>query len=221
MIARKLEKAREAFLKRDVKAARAAHHEHGEEPHVDIGHYIKSVVYGGLDGIITTFAVVAGATGASLGSGVILILGFANLVADGLSMAAADFMSTKSEQEFRQREREREEWEVDVCPEEERKELVAIYMKKGMSKKDAAKLVGMLCKNKNVWIDTMMAEELGMVGDERDAGWHALATFLSFILFGLVPLLTFVVAFYVPMVLEYSFVAASVLNPSRISMTDL
>lgn len=64
------------------------------------GSYLKSMVYGGLDGIITTFAVVAGVVGASLESAVILILGFANLVADGISMAVGDYMSSKSEQEY-------------------------------------------------------------------------------------------------------------------------
>lgn len=59
--------------------------------------YIKSIVYGGLDGIVTTFAIVAGVAGAALSSSVILILGFANLVADGISMAAGDYLSTKSE----------------------------------------------------------------------------------------------------------------------------
>jgi len=64
------------------------------------GAFLKSTIYGGLDGIITTFAVVAGVIGASLDSSIILILGFANLVADGISMAVGDYMSTKSEQEY-------------------------------------------------------------------------------------------------------------------------
>ena len=61
------------------------------------GEGLKSMVYGGLDGAITTFAVVAGATGGELDMRVIIILGFANLLADGISMAVGDYLSSKSE----------------------------------------------------------------------------------------------------------------------------
>ena len=127
MITRNLEKAREAWLRRDPAASRAAHSAAAPaaagERHAKSGKYIKSVVYGGLDGIVTTFAVVAGVNGASLSAGVVLILGFANLVADGLSMAIGDYLSTKSEQEYQKAERAREAWEVEHYPEGEKKEL--------------------------------------------------------------------------------------------------
>lgn len=59
--------------------------------------YLKEFVYGGIDGCVTTFAVVAGATGANLSSGIILILGFANLIADGFSMSVGNYLSVKSD----------------------------------------------------------------------------------------------------------------------------
>jgi vacuolar iron transporter family protein len=62
--------------------------------------YLREFVYGGIDGAVTTFAVVAGATGARLDINVILILGFANLIADGLSMGVGSYLSTKSEIEL-------------------------------------------------------------------------------------------------------------------------
>ena len=62
--------------------------------------YLPEFVYGGIDGSVTTFAVVAGAVGASLSSAIILILGFANLFADGFSMAVSNYLSTKSELEI-------------------------------------------------------------------------------------------------------------------------
>ena len=62
--------------------------------------YLPEFVYGAIDGIVTTFAIVAGAFGASLSSTVILILGFANLFADGFSMAMSNYLSTKSEKEL-------------------------------------------------------------------------------------------------------------------------
>lgn len=62
--------------------------------------YLPEFVYGGIDGAVTTFAVVSGALGASLAPGIILILGFANLIADGFSMAVSNYFSTKSRQEL-------------------------------------------------------------------------------------------------------------------------
>jgi VIT1/CCC1 family predicted Fe2+/Mn2+ transporter len=63
------------------------------------GHYIRDIVYAANDGIVTTFAVVAGAQGAGLGRAVVLALGFANLAADGLSMAVGNYLGIKSERE--------------------------------------------------------------------------------------------------------------------------
>ena len=62
--------------------------------------YLPEFVYGGIDGVITTFAVVAGAIGANLSSSIILILGFANLFADGFSMATSNYLSTRSQVEL-------------------------------------------------------------------------------------------------------------------------
>lgn len=112
-ITRRLDQAREALAKKDMAASGVAHspqtiavamEEHGGESHQHIG----DMVYGGLDGIVTTFAVVSGVAGAGLGAGNILILGVANLLADGLSMAAGAYLSLKSEQEYYHRERKRE-----------------------------------------------------------------------------------------------------------------
>lgn len=62
--------------------------------------YLREFVYGGIDGAVTTFAIVAGATGASLSTTVVLVLGFANLAADGFSMGVGSYLSTKSEREL-------------------------------------------------------------------------------------------------------------------------
>jgi vacuolar iron transporter family protein len=69
--------------------------------------YLKAAVYGANDGIITTFAVVAGIAGAKLAVHIVLILGIANMVADGISMAAGDYLGERSEQRLLKRRRER------------------------------------------------------------------------------------------------------------------
>lgn len=65
--------------------------------------YLSEFVYGGIDGAVTTFAVVAGATGARFDTKVLLVLGFANLIADGFSMGVGSYLSTKSEQQLTQK----------------------------------------------------------------------------------------------------------------------
>lgn len=62
--------------------------------------YLPEIVYGGIDGAVTTFAVVSGSIGASLGSAVVLILGFANLIGDGFSMSVSNYLSSKSQKEL-------------------------------------------------------------------------------------------------------------------------
>jgi VIT1/CCC1 family predicted Fe2+/Mn2+ transporter len=211
MITRNLEKAREAWLRRDPAASRVAHAAMpapttaAGERHASAGRYIKSVVYGGLDGIVTTFAVVAGVNGASLSTGIVLILGFANLVADGLSMAIGDFLSTKSEQEYRRAERAREAWEVEHYPEGEKKELQELYEAKGITAPDARQMVETVSRHPKAWVDIMMVEELGIVADEESPMKNALITFVSFGVFGFIPLLATILARSVPFLAANTF----------------
>ena len=220
MLTRSLDKAKEAYLKRDIEASRRAHNEGpvGEgEPHKsEQGRYIKSLVYGGLDGIITTFAVVAGVAGASLSSGIVLILGFANVIADGLSMAIGDFLSTRAENEYNAAERVREEWEVDNLPEGERREMLELYEEKGIPAEEAKTIVDILQKHKKAWVDIMMVEELGIVEETESPLRHAVATFFSFLAFGCVPLLVYIVSRFVPSVRPAAFAAAIALTAATL-----
>src|SRR5512138_637445 len=138
---KRLEKARNAYAEGDLEASAQAHAKnnfdkrdiaYAEEKHGGASsQYIGDMVYGGLDGIVTTFAVVSGVAGADLGANIVLILGLANLFADGFSMATGAFLSSKSEQEYYDRERRREAWEVEHFPEAEKAELREIYIERG------------------------------------------------------------------------------------------
>jgi VIT1/CCC1 family predicted Fe2+/Mn2+ transporter len=213
MPSRDIQQAKKAFKAGDAEASRLAHDGVAKEGHKsEHGRYIKSMVYGGLDGIITTFAVVAGVTGASLSSGIVLILGFANLIADGLSMAIGDYLSTKAEAEYNRAERRREAWEVEHYPEGEKKELVELYVEKGLSEEDATAIVEILARNKETWIDIMMLEELGIVESDESPVKNGIATFFSFGIFGLVPLLAYVLSYLVPAWAPATFPLACVLT---------
>ena len=210
---RDLKGARKAYRSRDAEASIRAHSTRAEERHqTEHGQYLKSAVYGGLDGIITTFAVVAGVAGAELSAGIVLILGFANLIADGLSMAVGDYLSTKSELEYEKAERERERWEIENYPEGEKKEMVELYVAKGMPEQDAQTIVDIFARNQETWVEIMMVEELGIVRTDESPVRNAVVTFFSFAIFGFVPLLVFVVAGMLPYVPFNTFAVAGILT---------
>mmetsp|Transcript_11621 Transcript_11621/g.27624 ORF Transcript_11621/g.27624 Transcript_11621/m.27624 type:complete len:282 (-) Transcript_11621:94-939(-) len=192
---RDLEAARKAHAAGNVEASKAAHaaRVHNEQ-HSKAGEHIKSIVFGGLDGIITTFAVVAGAVGGGLSTDVILILGFSSVFADALSMGVGDALSSKAENEFTMLERSREEWELDNNPEGEIQEMVDLYKQKGMEEEDARVVIERMAKYKDFFIDIMMVEELELQVPDPDDNpmWDGMVTFGSFVLFGTVPLLGYV-----------------------------
>lgn len=212
---RDLEAAKKAYQTGDAEASKHAHLATAQEEHKTTqGKYIKSIIYGGLDGIITTFAVVAGVIGAALTPIIVLILGFANLIADGISMGIGDYLSSKSEREYVRDERRREAWEVKHFPEGEKREMIEIYQGKGIPEPDAKIIVETLARYEPAWIDVMMLEELGLIEDQDDPWRNGAVTFLSFELFGVIPLAAFILSQMAPIsVLRSSaFVVAAVLT---------
>ena len=153
--------------------------------------YIGEFVYGGIDGAITTFAVVAGAEGASLGISVVVILGLANLIADGFSMSVGNFFSTKAEKDNFDKHRQIEYWEIENLREKEIQEIRDIYKEKGFKGELLEQVVEVITSNKDVWVDTMMKEELEMVRGEKTPYKTAGVTFASFLAVGSVPLLSY------------------------------
>lgn len=157
---------------------------------------LEDFVYGATDGAVTTFAVVAGVIGASLSPSVVLILGFANLFADGLSMAVGNYLAAKTRLEYIEKARRREEWEIDNLVEQEKQEIREIYTKKGFKEELLEEIVRIITSRRKVWVDTMMKEELGLIEDSsRRPLETALTTFVAFNLVGLIPLLPFVAMF--------------------------
>ena len=127
--------------------------------------YLPEFVYGGIDGAITTFAVVAGAVGATLSPAIILILGFANLFADGFSMAISNYLSIKSQAELHVRHPE---------------------YKKYIGAKHPIKT--------------------------------GLATFISFLIIGIIPLISFVLSIFIPSLASNNFLYSFILTGLALSI---
>jgi len=161
--------------------------------------YLGEFVYGGIDGCVTTFAVVAGSVGAGLDSAIIIILGFANLLADGFAMSVGAYLSTKSEQDNYNKHKQVEYWEVENLPELEKEEIREIYAAKGFKGELLDQVVEVLTRDKEVWVNTMMKEELEMIKEERSPFWIGATTYMSFILIGVIPLFIYVVDYISPL----------------------
>jgi Uncharacterized membrane protein len=154
--------------------------------------YLRDWIYGGIDGAVTTFAVTAGVAGASLSPTIVLILGLANLIADGFSMAAANYSGTKTEYDDMLRLAEVEKKHIALVPEGEREEIRQILANKGLTGSALEEAVAAITSNEKVWIDTMLTEEYGLSPSVPNPLVAALYTFWAFVTCGIVPLIPFV-----------------------------
>jgi VIT1/CCC1 family predicted Fe2+/Mn2+ transporter len=154
--------------------------------------YLRDWIYGGIDGSVTTFAVVTGVVGAHLSPAVILILGFANLLADGFSMAASNFLATRAEHDDMRHIEAIEHRHIDVDPEGEREEVRQIFAGKGFEGEDLQRVVELITADRLRWVRTMLTEEYGLPRETRSPLLAGASTFSAFMICGLVPLLPFV-----------------------------
>ena len=171
--------------------------------------YIGEFVYGGIDGSVTTFAVVAGATGGGLDSSVVIILGFANLIADGFAMSVGSYLSTKSEKQKYQKHKAIEYWEIEHLREREVDEVRDIYKRYGFTGQLLEDIVAHITADKDRWVEVMMKEELEMQEETKTPFGMGAATFVAFVSTGLIPLLIYL----------YDYLLASTNNLFTISST--
>ena len=153
---------------------------------------LRDVVLGSIDGSVTTFAIVAGVQGAGLSSFVIIALGLANVLADGFSMAAGNYSGSKAEQDNLERIRAIEIRHIALDPEGERREVRAILARKGLSGEVLEDATKAITADQETWIALMLEGEYGLGGVDPHPLKAALATFFSFLVAGMVPLMPFV-----------------------------
>ncbi len=152
---------------------------------------VSDAVLGGIDGCVTTFAIVSGAVGAGLPSAVAVILGFANLIADGFSMGISNYESHRSRREYLDSVRRAEAREIDVVPEGEREEIRQIFRAKGFDGDVLETIVATITQDRELWIETMLAEEHGLQKHSASPLLSGAVTFAAFVGVGAMPLLPF------------------------------
>ena len=156
------------------------------------GHgHLRDFVYGGIDGTVTTFAIVAGVEGADFSRLVVIALGIANVLADGFSMAAGNYSATKTETDNVRRLREVERRHIREVPEGEREEVRQILRRKGFDGEVLEQAVAAITADEKTWIDLMLVDEYGAQPEDPRPLPAAAVTFVAFVLCGLVPLLPF------------------------------
>jgi VIT1/CCC1 family predicted Fe2+/Mn2+ transporter len=160
--------------------------------------YLRDFVYGAIDGIVTTFAVVAGVAGADLDATVVIILGCANLLADGFSMAVSNYLGSRAESQRRRLARQEEDLHIRLVPDGEREEIRQIFASKGFEGQNLESVVAVITADPDLWARTMMTEELGYGPVEPNPIRAAASTFAAFVVVGFLPLAAFVYELAVP-----------------------
>jgi VIT1/CCC1 family predicted Fe2+/Mn2+ transporter len=158
--------------------------------------YLGDAVLGAIDGCVTTFAVVSGVVGADLPHGVAIVLGLANLLADGFSMAVSNYQRAKSDKEQTEQARRMEERHIDEIPEGEREEIRQIFSRKGFEGPILDEIVRVITQDRKRWVDTMLTEELGLRLEGPAPLKAGIVTFAGFFLVGMIPLLPFLLAMH-------------------------
>lgn len=153
--------------------------------------YLSHAILGGIDGCVTTFAIVSGSIGAGFGGLVAVVLGFANLLADGFSMAVSNYEAIRAEEELNQTVRETEAHHIEHVPDGEREEIRQIFRNKGFEGELLERVVETITADPRIWIETMLSEEHGIAKSAASPLKSAATTMAAFIAVGAVPLAPF------------------------------
>ena len=167
--------------------------------------YVRDFIYGSIDGTVTTFAIVSGVVGAGLANHTIIILGLANVFADGFSMAASNYLATRSEVDERELIHLYEKTQIKENPLGEKEEIRQIFYAKGFRGDDLEKIVNVVSQNEHEWLKIMLQEEYGIGLNVRNPWKSGISTFIAFVICGLLPLFPFIFN------LDHSFLISSII----------
>ena len=175
------------------KNAKAGDDVHPERHSVGHGRMFRNVILGGQDGVVNVLGIVLGVATATGSNYIVLLAGMAATFAESVSMAAVAYTSTKAEIEHYEAEARRELKEIDEIPHIERREIEEIYRAKGFSGTLLTQVVDRICSNREVWLGTMMRDELGLENPAKGmtALGQAVLVGVSAIVGSLVPIAPF------------------------------
>ena len=162
------------------------------EPHIRESNYIRDLVFGFGDGVNTSLGIVAGVGGAIIAADVVILAALIGMFTGTKAMAVQNYLAVKSQREILESEIRREEYEMQTIPDNEREEIEDIYRGKGFEGEELTSIVSKITSNKDVWLKTMLTEELGLnleiVGNPLKG---ALVMLGSFLLGGILPIIPY------------------------------
>ncbi len=165
------------------------------EPHIKESSYIRDVVFGFGDGVNTSLGIVAGVGGAQVASGIVILAALVGMFTGAKAMAVQNYLAVKSQREILESEIKRELYEIEHLPDKERQEIEDIYKAKGFEGDDLKKVVDKIISNKDVWLKTMLTEELGLnLAIAGSPLKSAFAMFGAFLLGGILPIIPYFLA---------------------------
>ena len=169
---------------------------------------LRAVIFGVSDGLVSNLSLVMGVAGASDQGRFILLAGIAGLLAGAFSMAAGEYISMQSQRELFERQIELERAELEAMPEEEERELAGVYVAKGFAPDEAARIAHRIFQDRELALDTLVREELGLDPDELGSPWGAAGgSFAAFAVGAVIPVVPYALATGLP-----AFVASLVLS---------
>lgn len=166
------------------------HHQHRDVT----GGWLRPAVFGGMDGLLSNFALIAGVAGGGVSVAAITLTGFAGLVAGAFSMAAGEYTSVASQGELARAEIAIEQAELAERPDAELDELTLLYERRGVDPDLARAVAGQLSRDPDQRWRIHAREELGIDPDALPSPWTAaFSSFVSFALGALLPVLPYLV----------------------------
>lgn len=164
---------------------------HTEQVHAAGGRSIRDLMLGLNDGLVASFAVTSGVSGAFMSSRVVIMAGLAEMLGGAVAMGLAAFASARAQIEFYQSEIERERDEIGRWPEREREEIRVIYRNKGFAGNLLEQIVAHITAEPERWSNVMMREELGFTGEFDPPLGSGLTVGLSYLCGALIPVLPY------------------------------
>lgn len=164
------------------------------EPHIKESSNIRDLVFGFGDGVNTSLGIVSGVGGAAVAADIVILAALIGMFTGAKAMAVQNYLAVKSQREILESEIKREEFEIENLPDKERQEIEDVYIAKGFTGDELRRVVNKITSDKNVWLKTMLTEELGLnleiVGSPLKG---ALVMFGAFLLGGILPILPYFV----------------------------
>jgi vacuolar iron transporter family protein len=186
------ESAETADLVRPEAAYPGLSHQHRDVS----GGWLRPVVFGAMDGLVTNVSLIAGVGGARLAAHTIVLTGLAGLSAGAFSMAAGEYVSVSSQNELVAAEVEKERIELATNPADEQAELAAMYKMRGVDPALADEVARQLSRHPDEALRIHVREELGVDHDDLPSPLTAAsASLVTFAVGALIPLLPFLLGF--------------------------